>query len=162
MLARIVPSSSRPLVRAYASAASTHISATPRTFVNPAYGSGLIPMFGEKSIKESDIPFRVSPWSEDLAAIKGHAPAAAELWRKITMYIAIPGCIACGIYVWKKEGEHLAHLEHEADLNGGFAPKKVQYEYLDMRKRPFPWSGIQSLFHNDKINQRASEEFGGE
>lgn len=78
MLSRVLPSASRaaPLARAYASAAHGAVSTPVRTFIDPVYGSGKIPMFGETPIDESVIRqhFVVTEWSKDLAAIKGHAP----------------------------------------------------------------------------------------
>jgi hypothetical protein len=79
MLSRVLPSASRaaPLARAYASGShGGAVSKPTRTFVVPAWGSGLIPMLGETPISEELIRkhFVVTEWSKDLATIKGHAP----------------------------------------------------------------------------------------
>ncbi|CDZ98456.1 Cytochrome c oxidase, subunit VIa/COX13 [Phaffia rhodozyma] len=122
--------------------------------------AGCVPMYAQKAIKEADLPVRETAWSRERDAMRDHAPEASELWRKVTYYVALPCVIVAGIWTYKKETEHAAHIEHEIEANGGSPPERVVYEYMLRRTKPFPWSGNQSLFHNDKTNIRASEEFG--
>ncbi|KAK0544891.1 Cytochrome c oxidase subunit 6A [Tilletia horrida] len=88
--------------------------------------------------------------------IADHAAKSADLWRKISMFVCIPGAIVIGVYIYGIEAEHLHHRDHEIHENGGELPERVFYEYNNVRKRSFPW-GQQSLFFNAKANYPAEE-----
>ncbi|CAO1614537.1 unnamed protein product [Sympodiomycopsis kandeliae] len=87
---------------------------------------------------------------------KEHAAKSAELWRKISMYVCIPGSIVIGIYIYQIEAAHIQHRDHDIAHNGGELPEegKPKYEYQQIRKKPFPW-GLQSFFFNPKANYPA-------
>ena len=59
--------------------------------------------------------------------------------------------LVCGAYVYKKETDHLAHLEHLRHENDGVLPQPPEYEYLNMRRKPYPW-GKNSLFFNPEAS----------
>lgn len=79
------------------------------------------------------------------------------LWRNISLFVLIPGSIVFGAYAYKIESAHHAHQEHVLEENDGALPERPNYEYLNIRNKPFPW-GMQSLFFNPKVNYPASEE----
>ncbi|KAL9937579.1 hypothetical protein V8E36_003124 [Tilletia maclaganii] len=85
-----------------------------------------------------------------------HAAQSADLWRKISFYVCIPGAAVIGVYVYGIEAEHIHHRDHEIHENGGKLPERPFYEYNNIRKRSFPW-GQQSLFFNPKANYPAEE-----
>ena len=85
-----------------------------------------------------------------------HAGKSAELWRKISLYVLIPGAVVLGAYMYKIESEHHAHHEHILEENDGQLPERPDYEYVNMKSRNFPW-GQQSLFFNPKVDYPAPE-----
>ncbi|PWN43751.1 mitochondrial cytochrome c oxidase subunit VIa [Ceraceosorus guamensis] len=85
-----------------------------------------------------------------------HAAKSAELWRRIFYYVCIPGTIVLGIYIYGIEAEHIHHRDHEIEENGGQLPERTQYDYNNIRKKPFPW-GNNSIFFNPKANVDMSE-----
>ncbi|KAE8254604.1 hypothetical protein A4X13_0g3351 [Tilletia indica] len=85
-----------------------------------------------------------------------HAGKSADLWRKISLYVCIPGAAVIGVYIYGIEAEHIHHRDHEIHENGGELPERVMYDYNNIRKRSFPW-GQQSLFFNPKANYPSEE-----
>ncbi|KAK0522110.1 Cytochrome c oxidase subunit 6A [Tilletia horrida] len=73
-----------------------------------------------------------------------HAAKSADLWRKISMYVCLPGAVVLGVYIYGIEAEHIHHRDHEIHENGGELPERVFYEY-------------NSLFFNAKANYPAEE-----
>ena len=63
------------------------------------------------------------------AHVKDHAAKSADLWRKVSMYVCIPGAIVLGVYIYGIEAEHLHHRDHEIEENGGELPERVFYDY---------------------------------
>jgi len=76
-----------------------------------------------------------------------HAVHTSVTWRRISLFVAIPGVLLCTWNAWKKEQEHAGHIsEHGRDP---FVP----YTHLRIRNKPFPWGdGNHSLFHNRHTN----------
>ncbi|KAN0060628.1 Cytochrome c oxidase subunit 6A [Thecaphora frezii] len=88
--------------------------------------------------------------------IKEHAAKSAELWRKVSMYVCIPGSFVLGFYIYGIEAEHHNHIVHEYHEAGNQAPERTKYEYNTIRRKGFPWGdGSKSLFHNDMVNHTA-------
>ncbi|KDN50845.1 mitochondrial cytochrome c oxidase subunit VIa [Tilletiaria anomala UBC 951] len=83
--------------------------------------------------------------------IKDHAAKSADLWRKVSMYVCLPGALVLGVYIYGIEAEHIHHRDHEIEENGGELPERTFYEYNNIRKKEFPW-GKESFFHNSKAN----------
>ncbi|KAF9787230.1 X15341 cytochrome C oxidase subunit [Thelephora terrestris] len=98
-------------------------------------------------------------WVTKREAVKHHAKDTTDLWRKISFYFCIPAITACYFWVEKVEAEHAQHVEHLKAENDGHIPFPPNYEYLNMRGKPFPW-GMNSLFFNPHANKdvSASEE----
>lgn len=100
-------------------------------------------------------------------------PLAVDL--SCSLFVALPAVALTAVFVYKKEAEHNAHIDHEMSVpslllfpesrplvltceplrhggdldsehNGGKAPKRVVYDYMNRRLkvRPLPWP---SSFH---------------
>ncbi|KAJ9052872.1 Cytochrome c oxidase subunit 6A [Entomophthora muscae] len=82
----------------------------------------------------------------ELEHTRAHAKDATELWRKISLYVALPS-VLLGVFNAKRlMDEHHEHEKHH--------PREwVAYAYLKLRNKPFPWTnGDQGLFYNPKVN----------
>jgi len=81
-------------------------------------------------------------------AVKAHAAASSDFWRKLSLYVAIPALAigtANAYTLWNEHWEHEAHRPPPEE--------RPQYSYLNMRNKPFPWgNGNKTLFWNDKQN----------
>jgi len=94
-------------------------------------------------------------WVTKREAVKHHAHDTTDLWRKISFYACLPAITACYFWVQKVEGEHAVHQEHLKAENDGHLPFPPDYEYMNMRSKPFPW-GANSLFFNPHANKDVS------
>ncbi|KAI0020625.1 mitochondrial cytochrome c oxidase subunit VIa [Xylariomycetidae sp. FL0641] len=81
-------------------------------------------------------------------AVKHHAAATTELWRKISIYGVIPCLILAGLNAYNLWTEHWEHWEHLPPLE-----ERIEYPYQNIRTKNFPWGdGDKTLFWNDKVN----------
>ncbi|SAL97501.1 hypothetical protein [Absidia glauca] len=87
---------------------------------------------------------------EQWKAERAHAAEAAETWKKISLYVAIPSLIAASVNAYNLYSHHVEHQKEHP-------PKHVKYEYINFRVRPYFW-GNNSLFFNPKVNLDANEE----
>ncbi|KAH7883492.1 COX6A, subunit VIa of cytochrome c oxidase [Phlebopus sp. FC_14] len=99
-----------------------------------------------------DTPPPPSDYHAKQEALIAHAKVTAELWRKVSIYIAMPAIVVAALWVNNVESEHAAHAEHLMAENDGKLPQPPPYEYLNRRVKPFPW-GDNSLFFNPKVNK---------
>ncbi|KAI8480601.1 PREDICTED: cytochrome c oxidase subunit 6A, mitochondrial-like isoform X2 [Branchiostoma belcheri] len=79
----------------------------------------------------------------------GAAPAGGEhsggmdLWKKMSVLVALPALVICMLNAYLKEKEHHEHPR----------PEFLPYNHLRIRSKPFPWGdGVKSLFHNPHNN----------
>ncbi|GAA5866577.1 hypothetical protein JCM1840_002388 [Sporobolomyces johnsonii] len=84
-------------------------------------------------------------------AIEHHAKGSAELWRKITYYVALPAIVVGALNAKSMADEHERHLEHIKEENGGELPERIKYPYFNKREKDFPWGTDKTLFWNDKV-----------
>merc|ERR1712080_494543 len=84
-------------------------------------------------------------------AIEHHAAQSAELWRKITYYVAFPAIIIALLNAKNLAAEHEAHIEHMKEENGGELPERIVYPYFNKREKDFPW-GPYTPFYNPHAN----------
>ena len=87
-----------------------------------------------------------STFAEGYQAEVDHAVHTTTTWRRISLFVAIPGVLLCSWNAWKKEEEHAQHIsEHGREF--------IPYPHLRIRNKPFPWrDGNHSLFHNRHTN----------
>ncbi|KAI0130077.1 cytochrome c oxidase-like protein [Xylariales sp. AK1849] len=81
-------------------------------------------------------------------AVKDHAGATTELWRKISIYGVAPCLILAGLNAYNLWSEHWEHWEHMPPLE-----ERVEYPYQNIRTKNYPWGdGDKTLFWNDSVN----------
>ncbi|SCZ98346.1 BZ3500_MvSof-1268-A1-R1_Chr3-2g06311 [Microbotryum saponariae] len=90
-------------------------------------------------------------------AIQHHAAQSAQLWRKITLYVACPAIVVGFLNAMNLMAEHEAHVEHIKHENGGELPERIVYPYFNKRIKEFPW-GNHTLFYNPEVNINPDEE----
>ncbi|KAF8470117.1 cytochrome c oxidase, subunit VIa [Kalaharituber pfeilii] len=92
-------------------------------------------------------------FNKERAAIKAHAAQTAELWRKLSLYVAIPALIVASINAYQLWNGHWEHVAHEPPLE-----EKTEYPYQNIRVKNFCWGdGDKTLFWNDKVNYHKKE-----
>ncbi|XP_049278667.1 cytochrome c oxidase subunit 6A1, mitochondrial-like [Anopheles funestus] len=65
-------------------------------------------------------------------------------WKKLTFLVALP-CVGLSALS--------AFMAHQKQHEYRTRPKFVQYEYLRIRNKRYPWGdGIRTLFHNPELN----------
>ncbi|KAH8686053.1 putative cytochrome c oxidase subunit VIa [Tricladium varicosporioides] len=92
-------------------------------------------------------------FNRERAAVKAHAAATSDLWRKLSIYATIP-CLAiaaANAYVlWNEHWEHWSHMEP--------LEERTEYPYQNLRTKNFFWgNGDKTLFWNDKVNYHKKE-----
>lgn len=88
-----------------------------------------------------------STYIKNIEAEEHHAVGLTNTWRYISLFVAIPMCIAAAYNGWQKEQEHHHHIEQHG------RPEFHAYTHLRIRTKPFPWGdGNHSLFHNPHAN----------
>lgn len=69
------------------------------------------------------------------------------LWKRISLFFAIPACLLVTYNAYTKEKEHAHHIEEHGK------PEFLPYTHLRIRKKPFPWGdGNHTLIHNSHAN----------
>lgn len=73
-------------------------------------------------------------FNRERAAVKVHAEASADLWRKLSLYVVPPCIVWATINAWNLWNEHWEHWEHMPPLE-----ERVQYSYQNVRTKNFFW-----------------------
>ncbi|RVD90101.1 uncharacterized protein DFL_001076 [Arthrobotrys flagrans] len=95
-----------------------------------------------------------STFTKEREAVKAHAAQSSELWRKLSLYVAIPALILSSINAYNLWNEH---WEHESHLPP--PEERPQYPYLNIRVKRYPWGdGDKTLFWNDNVNYKKSDD----
>merc|ERR1712179_685340 len=77
------------------------------------------------------------------AAEKVHAAGTALTWKKVSMFVAVPGMILCTVQALLEEFEHMSHPR----------PEFVPFPHMRIRTSVFPWGdGVKSLFHDAELD----------
>ncbi|KAJ7630833.1 X15341 cytochrome C oxidase subunit [Roridomyces roridus] len=87
-------------------------------------------------------------WLANQQAIEHHGLQTADFWRKMSYYVFA----IFGTYVYNVEIEHKAHNAHLMAENDGKLPQPPRFEYLNIRRKPFPW-GMNSLIFNPEMQR---------
>ncbi|KAL8810603.1 MAG: hypothetical protein Q9200_002449 [Gallowayella weberi] len=73
-------------------------------------------------------------FNRERMAVKQHAQASSDLWRKLSLYVAIPSLIIAAINaknLWDEHWEHWSHLPPLED--------RIEYDYMNIRTKKFFW-----------------------
>ncbi|KIH87484.1 cytochrome c oxidase subunit 6a [Sporothrix brasiliensis 5110] len=81
-------------------------------------------------------------------AVKEHAAQTTNLWKNISIFVAIPALAASGYNAYLLYKEHWEHWEHLPPLE-----ERTEYPYQNIRTKNFVWGdGDKTLFWNEKVN----------
>ncbi|KAK4495111.1 hypothetical protein PRZ48_013438 [Zasmidium cellare] len=93
-------------------------------------------------------------FNRERQAVKDHAAATSDLWRKLSIYVVIPSLLIAGVNAYRLWTEHWEHKSHEPPLE-----ERVEYPYMNIRTKNFPWGdGDKTLFWNPKVNHHKQDE----
>ncbi|KAL8942417.1 MAG: hypothetical protein Q9216_001681 [Gyalolechia sp. 2 TL-2023] len=87
-------------------------------------------------------------FNRERIAVRQHAAASSDLWRKLSIYVAVPCLILGSLNARNLWVEHWEHWETLPPLE-----ERIEYDYMNIRTKKFPWGdGDKTLFWNDKVN----------
>lgn len=88
-----------------------------------------------------------SSYAQMIEEEAAHAAQTTSMWKKISLFVAIPGVLLTTYNSVMKEQAHHKHIEeHGRD-------EFVPYTHLRIRNKPWPWGdGNHSLVHNPHTN----------
>ncbi|KAH7126736.1 cytochrome c oxidase, subunit VIa [Dendryphion nanum] len=93
-------------------------------------------------------------FNRERAHANEHAAESGELWRKLSVYVAIPCLILATINAKLRWDAHQEHAKHAPALED-----KVEYPYQNIRTKNFWWGdGDKTLFWNEKVNYHKRDE----
>ncbi|EXJ70804.1 cytochrome c oxidase subunit 6a [Cladophialophora psammophila CBS 110553] len=93
-------------------------------------------------------------FNRERAAVKAHAAATSDLWRKLSIFVVVPCLVLASINAWNLWNEHWEHWSHMPPLE-----ERVEYPYQNIRTRNFWWGeGDKTLFWNDKVNYHKKDK----
>ncbi|KAF1344747.1 cytochrome c oxidase polypeptide VIa [Delphinella strobiligena] len=93
-------------------------------------------------------------FNRERAAVKAHAAATSDTWRKLSIYVVIPCVAIASVNAYSLWTEHWEHKSHEP-------PKEEQpeYPYQNIRTKNFFFGdGDKTLFWNDNVNYHKKSE----
>ncbi|PGH26684.1 hypothetical protein AJ80_01630 [Polytolypa hystricis UAMH7299] len=73
-------------------------------------------------------------FNSERAAVKAHAAATKDLWRKLSIYIVIPSIVLASINAYNLWNEHWEHWAHMPPLED-----RVEYPYQNIRNKNYQW-----------------------
>ncbi|MCJ1359799.1 MAG: Cytochrome c oxidase subunit 6A, mitochondrial [Icmadophila ericetorum] len=73
-------------------------------------------------------------FNRERAAVKAHAAATSDTWRKLSIYVVIPSLIIASVNAYNLWTEHWEHWEHLPPLE-----ERIEYPYQNIRTKNFPW-----------------------
>nr|POE89916.1 cytochrome c oxidase subunit 6a, mitochondrial [Quercus suber] len=93
-------------------------------------------------------------FNRERAAVKDHAAATSDTWRKLSIYVVIPALCIAGVNAWRLWDEHWEHVAHGPPLE-----ERTEYSYMNIRTKNFFWGdGDKTLFWNPKVNHHKKSE----
>lgn len=113
--------------------------------------SKLGPEYKQFHLRSPDIN-KAKAYLKHSKQVEEHSSKTASLWLKISLFVAVPSIILCGINTYKIEMKHAEHREHLAHIKDEDWPKNREYQ--NIRSKKFFWGdGDKTLFWNDAINR---------
>ncbi|PYI30748.1 mitochondrial cytochrome c oxidase subunit VIa [Aspergillus indologenus CBS 114.80] len=87
-------------------------------------------------------------FNREREAVKHHAAATSDLWRKLSIYAVAPIVILGGLNAYNLWEEHWEHWDHMPPLE-----ERTEYPYQNIRVKNFPWGdGDKTIFWNSSVN----------
>ncbi|OBT64462.1 hypothetical protein VE03_05314 [Pseudogymnoascus sp. 23342-1-I1] len=105
---------------------------------------------------ETKLPAGVqdNAFNRERQAVKDHAAATSDLWRKLSIYAVIPCLIISGVNAYNLWNEHWEHWAHREPLE-----ERPEYPYQNVRSKNFFWgNGDKTVFWNDAVNYHKPAE----
>ncbi|PGG98883.1 hypothetical protein AJ79_08759 [Helicocarpus griseus UAMH5409] len=100
------------------------------------------------STEEKTPTFPDNAFNRERAAVKAHAAATSDLWRKLSIYAVGPVVILAAINAYNLWNEHWEHWDHMPPLE-----ERVEYPYQNIRTKNYPWGdGDKTIFWNPTVN----------
>ncbi|ORY11535.1 cytochrome c oxidase subunit VIa-domain-containing protein [Clohesyomyces aquaticus] len=84
--------------------------------------------------KQTFVGAEDNEFNRERARVQEHAAASGELWRKLTIYVAVPCMILASINGKMRWDAHWEHKSHEPPLE-----EKPEYSYQNIRTKNFWW-----------------------
>ncbi|KAK5136167.1 hypothetical protein LTR08_004004 [Meristemomyces frigidus] len=92
-------------------------------------------------------------FNHERQAVKDHAAASSDLWRKMSIYIVVPCLCIAAVNAWRLWGEHWEHKSHEP------IEDRIEYPYMNIRTKNFFWGdGDKTAFWNPSVNIHQKDE----
>ncbi|KAL2353816.1 putative cytochrome c oxidase subunit VIa [Cryomyces antarcticus] len=93
-------------------------------------------------------------FNRERQAVKNHAAATSDTWRKLSIYVVIPLLCMASANAWTLWNEHWEHVAHGPPLE-----ERPEYPYMNIRSKNYPWGdGDKTIFWNDKVNYHKKDE----
>ncbi|MCJ1486544.1 Cytochrome c oxidase subunit 6A, mitochondrial [Schaereria dolodes] len=93
-------------------------------------------------------------FNRERQAVKAHAAATSDTWRKLSIYVTIPCLIIASVNAHNLWSEHWEHWAHEPPLD-----ERPEYPYQNIRTKNYPWgNGDETLFWNSEVNYHKKDE----
>ncbi|EGP82711.1 unnamed protein product [Zymoseptoria tritici ST99CH_1A5] len=97
---------------------------------------------------QSNVGTQNNTFNKERQAVKDHAAATSDLWRKLSIYVVIPSLILASVNAYRLWNEHWEHVAHGPALED-----KVEYAFQNIRTKNFFWGdGDKTAFWNPKVN----------
>ncbi|KAI9715433.1 MAG: Cytochrome c oxidase subunit 6A, mitochondrial [Chrysothrix sp. TS-e1954] len=93
-------------------------------------------------------------FNRERLAVKKHAAATSNLWRRLSLYVVIPCLIVATANTLVRWTEHWEHQSHMPPIH-----LRKEYSYMNIRTKAYPWGdGDKTLFWNDNYNYHHKDE----
>ncbi|MCJ1298173.1 Cytochrome c oxidase subunit 6A, mitochondrial [Hypocenomyce scalaris] len=99
-------------------------------------------------------------FNRERQAVKAHAAATSDTWRKLSIYVVIPCLIIGSVNAYNLWTEHWEHWEHLPPLDD-----RPEYPYQNLRVKKYPWGDgdkvsepVRCVCWNDKVNYHKKDE----
>nr|ABO87597.1 cytochrome c oxidase subunit VIa [Histoplasma capsulatum] len=113
-----------------------HRTGVPATRSSPVRSGVLQRRFNSTEQKLPPLPDNA--FNRERAAVKAHAAATSDLWRKLSIYslsdAVVPVVLLASINAYNLWNEHWEHWEHMPPLE-----ERVEYPYQNIRNKNYPW-----------------------
>jgi hypothetical protein len=72
-----------------------------------------------------------------------------DLWRKLSIWVAIPCLLIASVNAWRLWKEHWEHKAHDPPVE-----ERTEYPFMNIRNKAFPWGD------GDKVRTYSAQRRG--